>query len=391
MREASRLLKDIPTSVTVSVNDKAHALKASGKDIIALAGGDPDYDTPCHVSEAAIRAINAGKTHYPSPTKGLSQLTAAIADKTSRDNGFEVDPRTDVVVTPGCKWALFLALSSVLNPGDEVLYFEPVWVSYPTLIRINGGVPVAVRLSSESDFAITADLIRRSITPKTKALMVNSPNNPTGRVLTRQEVDAIVEIAIEADLYVIADEVYEKIIFDGRKHYSLAAEPGMAIRTLTANGLSKGYAMTGWRLGWLVGPPELMRLAIRMHGHSITSAATFTMVAAVEALNGPQESVEQMRKGYQDRRDYMVTALNEIEGVDCYRPDGTFYLMPRFPSSLKNSLQLSEELLELAGIAATPGIAFGASAEGFIRFSIATRMEELERAVEHLGRVASLL
>lgn len=391
MREASRLLKDIPTSVTVTVNDKAHALKAAGFDVIALAGGDPDFDTLSHVTEAAIAAIRAGETHYPSPTKGVPPLLEAIAGKMARDNGIEVDPKTDVVVTPGSKWALFLALASVLNPGDEVMYFEPVWVSYPSMIRINGGKPVPIRLAPETNFTITADLIRQSITPNTKALMVNTPTNPTGRVLTRQEIEAIVQVAIEADLYVIADEVYEKLVFDERKHYSLAAESGMADRTLTANGLSKGYAMTGWRLGWLVGPTPLMRLAIRMHGHSITSAASFTMVAAVEALNGPQEGVERMRQSYQDRRDYMVNALNEIEGITCAKPDGTFYLMPRFPNSEKNSLQLAEALLDLAGIAATPGIAFGASAEGFIRFSIATEIKELERAVERLGRVAPKL
>jgi len=190
---------------------------------------------------------------------------------------------------------------------------------------------------------------------------------------------------------VIADEVYEKLVFDGRDHHSVGSEPGMADRTLTANGLSKGYAMTGWRLGWLVGPQPLMELAIRMHGHSITSAATFTMVAAIEALRGPQEYVEQMRQSYQDRRDYMVEALNEIEGISCVKPDGTFYLMPRFPNSDKNSLQIAEALLEHAGIAATPGIAFGNSAEGFIRFSIATSMVELERAVNRLKEVAPIL
>jgi len=391
MRETSHMLSNISTSVTVTVNDRAHALRAAGHDIIALAGGDPDFDTPSHVVEAAIMAIHKGETHYPSPTKGLTPLLEAISIKMARDNGIEVNPETDVVVTPGCKWALFLALAAILNPGDEVLYFEPAWVSYPSMIRINHGKPVPIKLAPDTNFTITKDLIRERLTSKTKALMVNTPNNPTGRVLTHKEIRAIAQVAIEADLYVIADEVYEKLVFDGRDHHSVGSEPGMADRTLTANGLSKGYAMTGWRLGWLVGPQPLMELAIRMHGHSITSAATFTMVAAIEALRGPQEYVEQMRQSYQDRRDYMVEALNEIEGISCVKPDGTFYLMPRFPNSDKNSLQIAEALLEHAGIAATPGIAFGNSAEGFIRFSIATSMVELERAVNRLKEVAPIL
>lgn len=388
MRELSNLLSGIPASVTLAVNDKAKALQAAGHDVIALAGGDPDFDTPAHVVEAAIAAINGGKTHYPAPTKGTPDVLEAIAGKMARDNNIHVDPKTDVVVTPGSKWALFIALAAVLNPGDEVLYLEPVWVSYPAMIKLAGGNPVPVTLPAETNFAITPELLRSKLTPNTKALMVNSPSNPSGRVLTREEIDIIVQFAIEADLYVITDEVYEKLIFDGRIHYSLAAEPGMAERTLTTNGLSKAYAMTGWRLGWLVGPTPIVRLASRMHSQAVTSAATFTMKAAVAALNGPQDIVHQMCQSYQERRDYMVKALNEIDGVACAMTEGAFYLMPRFPNSERNSLQLAEFLLDEAGIAGTPGIAFGQSTEGHVRFSIATAFSELERAVERIAKVA---
>jgi aspartate aminotransferase len=388
MRELSHLLSGIPASVTLAVNDKAKALQAAGHDVIALAGGDPDFDTPAHVIETAVAAIKAGKTHYPAPTKGTPDVLEAIADKMARDNNIRVNPKTDVVVTPGSKWALFIALAAVLNPGDEVLYLEPVWVSYPAMIKLAGGNPVPVTLPVETNFTVTADLLRARLTPNTKALMVNSPNNPSGRVLTRQEIDIIVQFALEADLYVITDEVYEKLIFDGRTHYSLAAEPGMAERTLTTNGLSKAYAMTGWRLGWLVGPTHIVKLAARMHSQAVTSAATFTMKAAVAALNGPQDIVYQMCHSYQERRDYMVKALNEIEGVACAMTEGAFYLMPRFPNSERNSLQLAEFLLDEAGIAGTPGIAFGQSTEGHVRFSIATAFSELERAVERIAKVA---
>lgn len=391
MKELSQLLAQIPPSVTLAVNDKAKALQRAGKDVIALAGGDPDFNTPQHIVEAAMQAIHAGRTHYPAPTKGLNETLEAIADKMARENGVTVNPASDVVITPGSKWALFLALAAVVNPGDEVLYLEPVWVSYPPMIRIAGGVPVAVTLPEESNFTVTETLLREKLTPKTKALMVNSPCNPSGRVLTQAEIDAIVRVARDEDLYVITDEVYEKLVFDDHVHHSIAAQPGMAERTLTTNGLSKGYAMTGWRLGWIAGPTEIIKLAARMHSQTITSAATFTMVAAVAALNGPQGVVEEMRCSYQERRDFMVKALNEIEGISCRNPEGAFYLMPRFTQTDKNSVELADALLEEAMIAATPGVAFGQSTEGHVRFSIATAMSDLERAVERLERVGSRL
>ena len=388
MRDLSNLLSGIPASVTLAVNDKAKALQRAGHDVIALAGGDPDFDTPAHVVEAAVSAIQQGKTHYPAPTKGRVDLLEAIADKMVRDNKVHVNPATDIVVTPGSKWALFIALAAVSNPGDEIMYLEPVWVSYPAMIKLAGGTPVPVTLPVETNFTITAELLNSKLTPNTKALMVNSPNNPSGRVLNREEIDAIVQFATKNDLYVITDEVYEKLIFDGRTHYSLAAEPGMAERTLTTNGLSKGYAMTGWRLGWLAGPTPIVKLAGKYHSQAVTSAATFTMIAAVAALNGPQDVVYEMQQSYQKRRDFMVKELNEIEGVVCAKTEGAFYLMPSFPNSKRNSLELAEFLLEEAGVAGTPGIAFGQSSEGHVRFSIATAFSELERAVERIAKVA---
>jgi aspartate aminotransferase len=391
MKELSKLLSSIPASVTLAVNDKAKALRAAGRDVIALAGGDPDFNTPEHIVRAGWQAIESGDTHYPAPTKGTKPVLKAVADKMARDNGIHVNPDTDVVVTPGSKWALYIALAAILNPGDEVLYPEPIWPSYPAMISLAGGTPVAVHTSSEDNFTLTADLLRDRLTPQTKAIMINSPNNPTGRVFTRAEIEAIVEVATEADLYVLADEIYEKLVFDDHKHYSLAAEPGMAERTLTTNGLSKSYAMTGWRLGWLVGPTPIMRLATRMHSQTITSAASFAMAAAVAALEGPQDVVEEMRLSYQARRDFIVPALNEIEGIECALPEGAFYVLPRFTHTRKNSLDVAEALLEKAEIAATPGVAFGASSEGHVRFSIATAMSELERAVERLRRVGGML
>ncbi|MDX1617090.1 MAG: pyridoxal phosphate-dependent aminotransferase [Candidatus Promineifilaceae bacterium] len=391
MRELSHLLGGIPASVTLAVNDKAKALQRAGHDVIALAGGDPDFDTPYHIVEAAKAALEAGHTHYPAPTKGIPELLEAIAAKMVNENGVYVEPRTDIIVTPGSKWALYLALGALINPGDEILYFEPVWVSYPPMIRLNGGTPVPVSLDPADNFAITEERIRAMISPRTKALMVNSPSNPTGRMLTDAEARAITKVAIQEDLYVITDEVYEKLAFDGREHISLAAQPGMGERTLTTNGLSKGYAMTGWRLGWLAGPTPIMKLAGKLHGQAVTSAATFTMVAAIAALQGEQAVVEEMRASYQRRRDFMVAALNEMPGIECATTDGAFYLLPRFTETERDSLELADFLLEEAGIAATPGIAFGSSAAGHLRFSIATAQRELERAAERLAEIAPRL
>jgi aspartate aminotransferase len=388
MKKLSSLAASIPTSVTLAVNDKANALKAAGEDVIALAGGDPDFATPDHITAAAFAAIENGATHYPGPMKGIVPLLEAIAAKMERENNVTINPKTDVVVTPGGKWALNLALQALVDPGDEVLYLEPVWVSYPPMITLAGGVPVPVSLPSADNFRITADLLREKVSEKTQAIMVNSPNNPTGRVLTQEEVDAIVEVATESDLYIITDEMYEKLIFDDRPHIALAGQPGMAERTITINGLSKAYAMTGWRLGWIAGPTPILKLAARLNSQTVSAAANFTMHAAVAALNGPQDCVAEMRESYKARRDFMVPALNEIDGVSCRSIEGAFYLFPSFPNSEKNSLELADALLEKAGIAATPGIAFGSSGEGHVRFSIATAPSELERAVERLAKIA---
>jgi len=388
MKELSRIVSSIPPSETLAVSDKAKALKAAGRDVVALAGGDPDFDTPDYITAAAFQAIENGATHYPAPMKGITPLLEAIAHKMETDNGIVLNPGSDVVVTPGGKWALFLALSAILNPGDEVLYLEPVWVSYPPMIALAGGTAVAVTLPAADNFRITADRLRAKVTPRTKALMVNSPNNPTGRVITPEELDAVVEVALEHDLYVISDEIYETIIFDGRRHLSPAAQPGMAERTLTINGLSKSHAMTGWRLGWLCGPTPILKLATQMNSQTVSSAANFTMHAAVAALKGPRDTTQAMCDAYQQRRDFMVPALNAIDGVECLDIEGAFYLFPRFPHSSKNSAELAEALIEKAGIASVPGAAFGTSGEGHVRFTIATAMSDLEKAVEKLAKVA---
>lgn len=389
MKNLSHLIESVPASVTATMMQKGRELKAAGHAVVNLAGGEPDFDTPKHIVDAAFQAIQAGDTHYPT-SHGSPALLDAIAGKLARENYVHVTP-DQIMVTPGGKWALYATIAAVTNPGDEVMVLDPSWVSYGPMVELNNAVPVRVPLPSANNFRVTGELLRRYVSPRTKLLMVNSPNNPTGRVLTRDEIDAIVQFAVEHDLYVISDEIYEHIVFDGAVHYSLAAEPGMAERTIIINGFSKAYAMTGWRLGWLAGPRPVIKLARTLQTQSITSAASFTMAAGVAALNGPQGCVREMTAAYAARRRFMLDALEEIPGIECPPIDGAFYIFPKFTQTEKASLEIAGVLLEQALIATTPGVAFGPAGEGHVRFSIATHMDDLERTVERLARIVPTL
>ncbi|MCO6450039.1 MAG: pyridoxal phosphate-dependent aminotransferase [Caldilineales bacterium] len=385
MKPLSQLLSSIPPSATIAVNDKAKALKAAGRDIISLAGGDPDFDTPAHITQAAFDAIKAGDTHYP-PSVGTVPIRKAIAAKMAREYGVEVNPNNQVLVGPGAKFLIYATMAALSNPGDEILILEPYWVSYVPMVQLAGGVPVTVPLPADDNFRITRERIEPYITDKTKAILVNSPSNPTGRVITPSEAEAIRQLAIENDLYVLSDEMYEKLIFEG-EHICMASLPGMAERTVTFNGHSKAYAMTGWRLGWMAGPAAIIKLAAILQSQSVTSAASFTMAAGAVALESPQDVVEEMRLSYKARRDFMVPALNAIPGVECLNPEGAFYLFVRFPGISNDSMEVANRLLEEADIAATPGNEFGESGQGYVRFSIATAMSDLERAVERIRKL----
>lgn len=386
MKNLSQLIESVPGSPTTLMMQKGRELAAAGHDVINLAGGEPDFNTPQHIVDAAFQAIQAGDTHYP-PSFGTPALLAAIVAKLARENNVTGYAADQLLVTPGGKWAIYVALAVTLNPGDEVLVLDPSWVSYAPMVELNHGIPVRVALPSADNFRITEAWLRHHVSPRTKLIMVNSPNNPTGRVLTRDEIDAIVKVATEEDLYVLTDEIYEHILFDGAVHHSLAAEPGMAERTLIVNGFSKAYAMTGWRLAWLAAPKPVAKLARTFQTQSVTSAASFTMAAGVAALNGPQEQVHQMTAAYADRRRFVLDALEEIPGIDCPPIEGAFYIFPKFPESKKSSLEISTILLEKGLIATTPGIAFGPAGEGHVRFSIATHMHDLERTVDRLAKI----
>jgi aspartate aminotransferase len=389
MKSLSTLVESVPGSPTTLMMQKGRELKAAGKDVINLAGGEPDFDTPSHIQEAGFEAIRRGDTHYP-PSFGTPALLDAIAGKLARENNVHVTP-DQIMVTPGGKWAIYATLAALLNPGDEVMILDPAWVSYAPMVQLNRGVPVHVPLPAETDFHVTEAQLREYVTDRTKALMACSPNNPTGRVLQRDEIDAICTVAKEFDLYVLSDEIYEHILYDGQVHYSLAAEPGMAERTIIINGFSKAYAMTGWRLGWLAAPKAVAKLARTYQTQSITSAASFAMAAGVAALNGPQDCVKEMTASYAKRRDYLLDALDEIPGIESSPIEGAFYLFAQFTNTDKGSLAISQILLEEGLIATTPGIAFGQAGEGYVRFSFAERMSDLEKTVERLSKIVPTL
>lgn len=388
MPTVTELAQRVPKSPTIALADKAKQLKAQGVDVVGLAGGDPDFDTPAHVIQAAVDALHDGKTHYAAPSKGIKPLTDAIAEKLQKDNNVTVDAG-DILVTPGGKFAIYLAFQSILNPGDEVLILAPYWVTYPSSVIMNGGVPVIVPLSADDNYTITAEKLREYVTPKTKALIVNSPNNPSGRMMTQAEADAIVEVANEADIFVLSDEIYEYINYDERKHISLAALPDMADRTLIINGLSKGYAMTGWRLGWLTGPSNVMSIASKFNSQTATSCATFSMHAAAAAYNGPQGDVTKMREAYAKRRDFLMDCFSEMQNVECEPIEGAFYAFPKFNTD-KSSDEIADLILNEAKVVGVPGSAFGITDTVHMRFSFATDMASLEKAMSRLNDIAHL-
>jgi aspartate aminotransferase len=376
--------RDMAPSPTIAVSDKARALKAQGIDVIDLGGGDPDFITPAHIRQAAADAMNAGETHYVA-SAGIPSLRKAIATKLKNDNGIEVDPMTEVIVTPGGKASLFLSMLALVEPGVEILVLEPAWVSYVPMIEIAGGTPVPVALDPDDNFRVTVEKLKTAVTSRARGLLVNSPNNPTGRVLDRSEIDAICEIAKRYDLLVYTDEMYEKIVYDNHEHVSIASLPGMWERTLTYNGLSKAYAMTGWRLGYVAGPKVFVEEIAKVHSHSVTCATSFAQFGGVAALTGPQNFIREMVTAWDRRRRSVAAGLSAVKGIHCPLVEGAFYAFADIRGTGMDSLSLSDKLLKEAHVAVTPGIAFGQAGEGHIRLSFATSDDLLDKAVQRIG------
>jgi aspartate aminotransferase len=385
---ASRV-RDLAPSPTLAVSDRARQLKAQGIDVIDLGGGDPDFITPEHIRAAATEAMNGGDTHYVA-SAGIPSLRKAIADKLRADNGIEVDPSGGVIVTPGGKQALFEAALALVEPGVDVMIPEPAWVSYGPMVELAGGTAVPVSLNPDDNWRLTLEALSEAWTPETRVLLINSPNNPTGRVFDEAELAAIATFAQEHDLLVFSDEMYEKILYDGQRHTSIATLPGMAERTLVFNGLSKAYAMTGWRLGYVAGPQPFMQQIEKVHSHSVTCATSFVQKAGVVALNGPQEFISQMVAAWDRRRRNLAERLNAVNGVSCPLVEGAFYAFADIRGTGMTSTQAADLFLQEAHVAVTPGVAFGAAGEGHIRLSFATSDDLLEDAADRIGRVLGL-
>lgn len=379
---------NLGTETAFEVLAKAKALEAKGRRIVHVEIGEPDFDTPAHVRQAAAAALEAGHTHYV-PAPGIPELRNAIAEYVSRTRGIDVDP-AEVVVTPGGKPIMYFTIMATVNPGDEVIYPNPGFPIYESCIRFMGGVPVPIPLREELNFSLDVEELRSLITPRTKMIILNSPGNPTGGVLTRADVDAIAEMVRGREIVVLSDEIYDRLIYEGEPQ-SIASRPGLKEQTVILDGFSKTYAMTGWRLGWGVMPRPLAEQVTRLIINSVSCTSAFSQHAAVAALTGPQDDVERMRAEFRRRRDAMVAGLNAIPGVTCKSPAGAFYVFPNVKSFGLKSKEMADYLLEEAGVAVLGGTAFGAYGEGYLRLSYATSMANIEEALARMaGALAAL-
>jgi aspartate aminotransferase len=384
MKLANRMLT-IGTETAFEVSARARALEATGRSVIHLQVGEPDFDTPANVREAAKRALDAGKTHYP-PFPGIPELRAAIAADSTARRGFEVTPDR-VFVTVGGKGVMFYAILALVDAGDEVIVPDPGYPIYDSLTRLIGGTPVPVAIRQENQFRLDPDELIAAITPRTKLIVLNSPANPTGGVLTREDLQRIAAVALERDLVVLSDEIYSRIAYDGTEHVSIAALPGMAERTIVLDGFSKTYAMTGWRLGYGIVPRWLAEGFGKLTINTITGATTFAQFGAVEALTGPQDAVDAMVAEFRARRDLIVDGLNAIRGVSCLRPLGAFYVFPDISGSGLEGAELAERLLTEVGVSVLAGTAFGKVGTRHIRLSYANSRQNIETALERMARV----
>jgi aspartate aminotransferase len=392
MIKISERARNTAPSPTLGITARARQMKSQGIDVISFGAGEPDFDTPEPIKRAAIAALEAGDTKY-TPSSGTEALKAAICEKLKRDNGLTYQPN-EVVVSVGAKHSLYNLMQALLDPCDEVIIPAPYWVSYPEQVKLAGGVPVVVRAWESDGFRVRAREIMRAVTPATRMIIINSPSNPTGAALERSELEWIAALAVERDLIVVSDEIYEKLTYDGRQHTSIAAlGEEIKARTFTVNGLSKAYSMTGWRLGYVAGDRNVAAAMGRIQDQSTSNPTSFVQAGAVAALNGPQDAVEEMRRAFEARRNRIVERLNAIPGIRCVKPDGAFYVFPNvsdlLTGSIRDSDALAEHLLTQSRIAVVPGSGFGAPE--YIRLSYATSMELIEEGINRLEDAAKQL
>ncbi len=380
MKVSSRLAAISP-SETLAITSKAKALKQQGVDVVSFAAGEPDFDTPQHIKEAAVRALKDGQTKY-TPAKGMPALIEAVREKFREENGLEY-AADQIVISCGAKHSLFNAIQAVCDDGDEVIIPSPYWVTYPEQVKLAGASPVFLPTREEDDFAVDPERLAAALTPRTRALIICSPSNPTGTAIPRDRLEAIARLACEKDFYLISDEIYEKLIFDDFDLVSIASfSTEVRDRTIVVNGVSKAYSMTGWRIGYLAAPSPVAKAIAAYQSHSTSNPATVSQFAALAALTGDQEPVAKMAAAFRERRDFMMKRLGEIKGVSCRKPAGTFYVFPNISALGMGSKELAGELIEKAKIAVVPGGAFGWDTH--IRLSFADSLENLGKGLDRL-------
>jgi aspartate/methionine/tyrosine aminotransferase len=395
-QRVSARIAAVSESATLAVDAKAKALKAQGEDVIGFGAGEPDFPTPAHIVEAAAAACREPRNHHYTPAAGLPELRDAIATKTARDSQFDVTA-AQVLVTNGGKQAVEEAFASLLDPGDEVLLPAPYWTTYPEVVRLAGGVPVEVQTTPESGYKVTVEQLERALTPRTKVLLFVSPSNPTGAVYGEDEMRALATWADERGLWVVTDEIYEHLVYGSARFHSMPVlVPELAERCIIVNGVAKTYAMTGWRVGWLIGPLDVVKAAANLQSHSTSNVCNVAQMAALAALSGGLEDVKEMRSVYDRRRRAIVAALSDLPGVLCPEPEGAFYAFPSFAGVLgrpfaglgkapTTTLELAELVLEEAKVAFVPGEAFGAPGCG--RFSYALADDDLAEGMARLAKL----
>ena len=392
MSIVSNSLKRIKPSPTIAVTQKARELKASGKDIIGLGAGEPDFDTPDNIKQAAIQAIKDGDTKYTA-VDGTPALKNAIIKKFKRENNlnYQID---QITVGAGGKHVIYNAMMATLNERDEVVVPAPYWVSYPDMVLLAGGIPVILECNEKQGFKINPSELEKTITKKTKWIILNSPSNPTGACYSEKDIREIAKVLEKhPHVYILSDDIYEHVVYAGFKFFTIAQIDSLKDRVLTMNGVSKAYSMTGWRIGYAAGPKEIIKAIAKIQSQSTTNPSSISQAAAVEALNGTQDFIKQRAKSFQERRDYVVKTLNEIEGIECLNPDGAFYVFPSCKgligkkesngNVIKKDTDFVQSLLENNDVAVVQGSAFGL--EGFFRISYATSMENLKKAMEKIS------
>jgi aspartate aminotransferase len=382
MKLAARVSQVTP-SITLAIAAKAKAMKAEGIDVCSFSAGEPDFDTPTHIKAAAAKALDEGKTKYGAAA-GEPKLREAIARKLKTDNGLDYKSE-NVIVTNGGKHSLYNLMVALIESGDEVIIPAPYWLSYPEMVTLAGGVSVIVPTDAATGYKITPKQLQQAITPKTKLFVLNSPSNPTGMVYTPAEIQALAQVVVDADILVVSDEIYEKILYDGAQHVSIGSV-GKEIfdRTVISNGFAKVYSMTGWRIGYLAGPVEIIQAASTIQGHSTSNVCTFAQYGAIAALESSQDCVEEMRQAFAKRRQVMLHRLNAIPGLSTAQPEGAFYLFPDISKTGLKSLEFCKALLEAYQVAVIPGVAFGADHN--IRLSYATDMATIEKGMDRLEK-----